>query len=602
MAISRIRIERIVLALFITAFIARTASVYYAYLNFKTAESSAAMGRHSRLVMDSVYKVEFDVAKIENASNKYMFSRQPYYARLTGQHVANLNLCVQNLLDSIKGTAEAQSVNELGKLVSDMEKSIPPSILNPSPHGDYAPINANIDIPENLLNAIITKSNEVIKEESQLMNIGRNSVVAKRRDSLKETIYTGIIGVLFVFIILFFLNRDIGRRKIAEEKTRENEQKLRKMIEDVGDVIYSSDHLGNFTFINARLRSLTGYSNDELLGKHFSFLVHPEWLKKVSDFYSHQFRNRINETRFEFPIFTKKGKMKWVEQNVVLLQKGDVVDGFQCVVRDITARKEAEVNMKAALEKEKQINELKSRFVSLASHEFRTPLGTILSSTDLIREYIEHEGVNPALMKDKEIHHLNKIKAAIQNMVSTLNNFLSLDQLEHGKTTTKPSEFNVTELSGRIIDSLSEKLKQGQKISYMHSSEMKNVYMDKSILDNVILNLLTNAIKYSFENSAIVYTTNVTSTGLEFMVEDHGIGIPEGEQSTLFERFFRAKNTLNIEGTGLGLSIVKRYIDLLNGHISFISRENQGSTFKVFIANAPRGTTTTSENKLIKQE
>lgn len=602
MANNRIRIERIVLALFITAFVARTASVYYAYLNFKTAEKASAVGRHARQVIDSLSHVQFTVLEIENYSNRFIFSQQPEYARLTGQAMSNLNYCMQGLLDSAKDDPANATVNELGKVVSGMEKAISSLLASPPPQGDYQAISRQSGILENLVSPVIDKSNEAIRLESQLQNTGRNSVVTKRHESLIETFYTSIIGIIFVLIILLFLNRDIRRRKIAEAKTRENEQKLRKIIEDVGDVIYSSDYKGNFTFINARLRSLTGYSNEELIGKHFTFLVHPEWMQKVQEFYMHQFKNKISETRFEFPIHTKKGKMKWVEQNVVLLQNGNRVEGFQCVVRDITVRKEAEENMRLALEKEKQINELKSRFVSLASHEFRTPLGTILSSTELIREYLDHQARNPALIRDKQIHHLNRIKSAIQNMVSTLNNFLSLDQLEHGKTVTRPSEFDITELSNKIIESLSEKLKSGQKITYLHSSELKTVFMDKNILDNVILNLLTNAIKYSYENSAIIYTTNVTAHGLEFTVEDHGIGIPESEQATLFERFFRAKNTLNIEGTGLGLSIVRRYVDLLGGHISFTSRENQGSTFKVFITNASRETIATSENKLINQE
>jgi two-component system, LuxR family, sensor kinase FixL len=240
---------------------------------------------------------------------------------------------------------------------------------------------------------------------------------------------------------------------------------------------------------------------------------------------------------------------------------------------------------------------LKSRFVSLASHEFRTPLSTILSSTELIGEYIEHVGKNPAVIKEKNIHHLNRIKSAIQNMVTILNNFLSLDQLEQGKTSTQPEEFEVRKFAEKLIDDLKEKLKSGQKIAYANLSELSSIYMDRSILGNVTTNLLTNAIKYSPENSVINYTTKVTKNGLEFTIEDHGIGIPESEQSNLFDRFFRAKNTLNIEGTGLGLSIVKKYIDLLNGHISFTSRENEGSIFKVYIANANK-----DKNKPVTQE
>ena len=729
-----LKIERIVLALFIVATLARALSVYYAYTNFNTGESSAATARHIHHVMDAVYQIKTTTVEVENSSNKYTLSHKPEYARLTSQNAAVLNKCVENLVDSVKNSSlELQKVDEIEKLVSDMEKTLPGTDSMNITAAEREPRIFRAELPENLINGIISKSNELITEEQRSLDVWRSSVVTSRRQSIDNAYITAATGLLFVLIILIFLNKDIIRRKTAEAKSKENEERLRKVLEEVGDVIYSSDHAGKFTFINSRLESLAGYTIDELIGKDFNFLVHPDWIGKVKEFYELQFKNRIYETRYEFPIITKQGEKKWVEQNVVLVSNGKMVEGFQCVVRDITERKnaeetiiklnknlaryvaeleesqrfyrtvahnfpdgtitvldrnmnyifvdglelareglspdrltgtpylnrfpagtrndikkkltdifggnnitfeailsenyyiihgaplrnigtdvveillvkqninklkQAEVNMKAALEKEKLINELKSRFVSLASHEFRTPLSTILSSTELIGEYIEHVEQDPVLIKEKNIHHLKRIKTAIQNMVNTLNSFLSLDQLEQGKTLTQPLEFDVKILSEEIIDGLQENLKNGQKIIYSHQSATTAIFMDRAILQNVASNLLTNAIKYSPENSVIHYTTKVTQNGLEFTVEDNGIGIPETEQANLFERFFRAKNTLNIEGTGLGLSIVKKYIDLLNGHISFTSRENEGSIFKVFIANA----IPINKNSLSKQE
>lgn len=846
------KIEKTVIVLIVVAVLARAASVFYVYENFSTGEKSGALSRHTHRIIESLYQLEFQATIVENSSDKFIMSRQPYYAVLARQNALTLNSSIEALLDSVKyDTTELEQVTELHTLVANMEKNTPgvDSVNHDlSDFGAYRQLGERTETAEMAINKIITKANDIINNEFRLLAIRRETTLASQEKSIRFTYYSAAIGVLFVVVILLGLNRTIRRSRMAETKTRENEEKLRLMIEEVGDVIYSSDYDGRFTFINARLEKLTGYTIDELVGRHFSFLVHPEWMDRVKEFYYQQFKNMIYETRYEFPILTKQGATKWVEQNVVLVSRGKKVESFQCVVRDITQRKnseeeirrtnqfldsvlenipnmifikdandlrflrfnkageellgylqedmlgkndydffpkeqadfftekdrevinghkgiditeepiktlhgprwlhtkkipvsdangkplyllgisediterkktedtivelnknlaryvaeleesqrfyktiahnfpdgtitvldrnlnytfvdgqeltfeglaakdllgqpylnrfpaelrnelksninhifagnnatfdvslsgnhyvihgvplitsggatneillvkqnitklkEAEENMRMALEKEKLINELKSRFVTLASHEFRTPLSTILSSTELIGEYIEHDGANAALIKEKNIKHLKRIKTSIQNMVSILNSFLSLEQLEQGKAVIHPTEFDIKEFSAEVTEELQSKLKPGQRIIYFNHTAQTKVYMDRLMLKNVVLNLIANSIKYSPENSTIRYDSNVSSEGLEFTIEDHGIGIPENEQSNLFERFFRAKNTLNIEGTGLGLNIVKKYIDLLNGHISFYSRENEGSTFKVFVVNA----------------
>lgn len=585
------KLERIVVALFLTALIVRVSSMYYTYLNYKSGENSAAVSRHIHDVIETISDLEFENSQLQYSADKYKRFGTPYFANLTNQNKANLNKSLQILSDSVTASPqEMQQVNAIKALELKMESGLASadSSYNHSPEGKIKMQGS--DNSDALVNDILLRLKNLNTQEYQLFDVWRGSVFNSRRKSFYQALYAAIVGSVFVFIILFALNWDIGRRKQAEALIRDNEQKFRRMIEEVGDVIYSSDFNGCFTFINARLESLTGYTTGELIGKNFVSLVHPDWSEKVKEFYHHQFTNKLYETRFEFPIVTKQGQTKWVEQNVVMASRGKMVEGFQCVVRDITRRKEAEENMKAALEKEKQINELKSRFVALASHEFRTPLSTILSSTELIGEYIQHEERDPAVIKAKEIHHLKRIKASIQNMVTILNNFLSLDQLEQGKTLTGATDFDARQLSQATSDDVKEKLKPGQRIVLDHTTAETQVYMDRGIVGNIMLNLLTNAIKYSPENSTIKFTTGVGPEGLTFTVEDRGIGIPESEQGQLFERFFRAKNTLNIEGTGLGLSIVKKYVDLLNGTIAFRSGEKTGTAFTVFIASAKRPT------------
>ncbi len=258
--------------------------------------------------------------------------------------------------------------------------------------------------------------------------------------------------------------------------------------------------------------------------------------------------------------------------------KGDI-DRILLVEINNTNQKNAEREMRNAFEKERQLNELKSRFVAMASHEFRTPLSTILSSINLMVKYLDVDQG-----REKVLKHAGKIRASVQNLTSILNDFLSIDQLEEGKVAVHPEEFDLCELIGTLAENLEEQLKEGQEFQLILPSEQK-VYQDPNVLRNVILNLFTNAIKYSHAGQDIDVKVWALAGHVYLEIADRGIGIPEAEQAQLFERFFRAKNALNLQGTGLGLNIVKRYVGLLQGKISFISKEHEGTTFTISFPN-----------------
>ncbi len=227
-----------------------------------------------------------------------------------------------------------------------------------------------------------------------------------------------------------------------------------------------------------------------------------------------------------------------------------------------------------ALEKEKELNDMKSRFVTMASHEFRTPLSTILSSAALIGKYKNTEE------EDKRLKHVDRIKSAVTNMTLILNDFLSVGKLEEGKISINITSINIPNLIGESLTELTNFLKIGQYINYNHSGK-EDFLSDKQIIKNIIINLVSNASKFSSEGKQIDVTTNHESSHLKIIVEDHGIGIPHEEHKNLFERFFRAKNASNIQGTGLGLSIVSKYVEVLNGIIEFKSELNTGTTFYI---------------------
>lgn len=232
----------------------------------------------------------------------------------------------------------------------------------------------------------------------------------------------------------------------------------------------------------------------------------------------------------------------------------------------------SQLELNEALNKEKELNDIKSRFVSMASHEFRTPLSTILSSTALVAKYPLTED------QDKREKHLRRIKDSVKHLNDLLGDFLSLGKLEEGKILAESGRFNAREFIQEVCDEMKPMLKQGQEIQHAYRGDAMFV-TDKRLLKNILINLLSNAIKFSGEDKTIL--VDVTNAGEELTIDvcDQGIGIPEEDLQHLFSTFFRGKNAINIEGTGLGLNIVRRYADLMHGTISVSSKLQKGSTF-----------------------
>jgi PAS domain S-box-containing protein len=253
-----------------------------------------------------------------------------------------------------------------------------------------------------------------------------------------------------------------------------------------------------------------------------------------------------------------------------------VRDRTEELARAIQKLAESKQEVMRALEREKELNELKSRFITTASHEFRTPLGTILSSVSLIARYDSDND------SDKRKKHIERIKSSVTNLTEILNDFLSLEKLEEGIVRCNPEQFDFSKLLTDVVDDMRNMAKKGQEI-LVDFTGSKEIFLDRQLLKNALINLISNALKYSPEGKSISIKVNCTSDHLKVDISDQGIGIPDEDQPNIFERFYRAKNSGNIQGTGLGLNIVKKYVELMNGEISFISRFNEGTTFTINI-------------------
>lgn len=255
---------------------------------------------------------------------------------------------------------------------------------------------------------------------------------------------------------------------------------------------------------------------------------------------------------------------------------GNKVEEVLCVIQNLTERKQMEQGLLNALEREKELGELKSRFVTMASHEFRTPLTSILASTFLLENLtgVDYE-------REKSIH-TNRVKRSVNNLTTILNEFLSLQKLEENKVNVVRTNINIPEfIQDDLIGEMDVVKKVGQIIEYRHEGSQSMANFDHHLLWSIITNLLSNSLKYSRPGDKIEIVSDLTPDTFKLVVRDHGIGIPEDEHKHIFGRFYRARNALNIEGTGLGLHIVQKYVHLLNGTIAFDSRLDSGTTFTV---------------------
>lgn len=384
---------------------------------------------------------------------------------------------------------------------------------------------------------------------------------------------------------------------------------LHAIIESAIDGIITIDSKGIIETMNPAALKLFGFEEDEVRGKNISVLM-PEPDKSKHDSYIHRYQTtgekriigigrevrglRKDKTTFPFrlavseveyedrKIFTgfihDLSKEKAAEERLKKYTEEleeKVKDRTQNLEHLIVELEKARDEASHSLEKEKELNQLKTRFVSMASHEFRTPLSSVQLSASLIEKYLQKPDSGNILK------HTGKIKNSVGHLTGILNDFLSLEKLEAGKTEVHFQEFDLVKFSEDIIEEMQLIAKQNQHIVYQHTGATSGVYLDSALLKSAAINLVSNAIKYSGENTFIEFNTEVNETEISVTVKDNGIGIPIDEQKNLFEPFFRAQNTGNIPGTGLGLNIVKRYVEMMGGEVICQSAQNQGTTISL---------------------
>ncbi len=246
---------------------------------------------------------------------------------------------------------------------------------------------------------------------------------------------------------------------------------------------------------------------------------------------------------------------------------------------EIKKRKEAQDKISNALKREKELNELKTKFLSLVSHEFKTPLSGILTSCMLLSKYKLTE------QQERRDKHIKTISDKVHYLNNILNDFLSIEKLETGKMNYKLTTFKLSKVVNEVVYNANMLLKDGQTINYPENIDDMSLHQDEKIIELALSNLVNNAIKYSSENTIVDINIKQDETHTTFKIKDNGIGIPIKDQKSIFNRYFRAENALLAQGTGIGLNIVKNHLENLGGTISFVSEENKGSTFTIILKN-----------------
>ncbi|HVU58500.1 MAG TPA: ATP-binding protein [Puia sp.] len=441
----------------------------------------------------------------------------------------------------------------------------------------------------------------------------------QRQQVIIQHAYSMIIVIMTVIFVLYVKKL---YRNIESEQTQVN-----ALFEHATEGIILTDDKGKIILLNPAASTLFEYDKDELLGKSIEMLIpgrfHAHHMKYREGFYRHPSNRTMGHGRDLFAL-KKDGREFPVEVSLSFYRQKNTFFVIAFLV-DITQRKQAEKDMldrkaelekitqdisrlnaeletkveqrtlilrealqelehsqqelNEALNKEKELNEIKSRFVSMASHEFRTPLSTVLSSAALLSRYILTED------QDKRDKHIRKIKDSVKHLNDLLGDFLSLGRLEEGRIQAEMAAFPVKEFLDEVVEEMRPLARPGQTIHCDCDGQYEFI-SDKRLLRNVLINLLSNASKFSSEGAGIWLTARHSSEALTISVRDEGIGISDEDQQHLFSSFFRGANALNIEGTGLGLHIVRRYVELLGGSMKLDSILDKGTTVTIEV---PKG-------------
>lgn len=386
------------------------------------------------------------------------------------------------------------------------------------------------------------------------------------------------------------LNEELEQKVLDRtEELAKSEAQYRLISENISDLVIALGKSGKFEFVSRSVKSILGYEKDELLGVSSKDVVHPDDLTHLRKMFKSYLTKGKDEFSTEARLRHKKGHYVWVESNIkISTANGGASHRVQASCRDITRRMRMQREKEKAMEKEKKLAELQAQFVSIASHQFRTPLSIIRSNVELL-EMMADKGKLP-----KKIDKFNKIclrlNSEIDHLTDLMDDILEMGRIEQGKITANLEEVDLVSLLKGVLTNEGKSITQERETIFEVEGKPTRIQVDPRLVTHVLINLLSNAFKYSPAAPSPELRLKFNRSQTTISVKDYGIGIPEAEQGRLFESWFRASNTNGIRGTGLGLGISKRFIEAMGGNLSFESKEGKGSTFYITFPNPKANT------------
>lgn len=369
--------------------------------------------------------------------------------------------------------------------------------------------------------------------------------------------------------------RDISRRKAAAKALADSEAKYRKVVENVNEGILVTA-AGRILYANPKSLALTGLDESVAMSRPFIEFIHPEDRERVLSNHLRRIRGEPVENYYQFRVIHNDGTERWLEISAVVFEwQGE--PATLNFLTDVTQRRQAEEDMKTALRRERELSEMKSRFVAVASHEFRTPLAAILSSVELLDDY------GPRLPDEERREILGLIKGAVTRMNGMIEQVLLTSKLESGRFVFTPAPMALPALLVQVASELDQANRQASRIAMRCEGVEERRLIDTQLVRHILANLLNNALKYSPPESPITCTVQADGDRVRLRVEDRGIGIPAADLPMLFQTFHRGTNVGSIQGTGIGLHIVKECVDLHQGSIEVDSEPGRGTVFSVHL-------------------
>ncbi|MBD2072535.1 PAS domain S-box protein [Phormidium sp. FACHB-592] len=375
---------------------------------------------------------------------------------------------------------------------------------------------------------------------------------------------------------LTVLGRITELRKRTEETLRQTKERFRNLVEQINDWVWEIDLSAAFSYVSPKVSQILGYEPKEVIGKTLENFMADDEAKRHNTVMHYFMTQQEPFSSLENQLIHQDGRLIDCESSgSPILDVQGKLQGYRGVTRNITERKQAEREMRKALTQEKELNDLKSLFINTASHEFRTPLTTILAAAESLEHY-GHKWTD-----EKKQAYFRRIQTAVDYLNRLLQDVLFLGRSDAKKVEFQASPLDLEKFCRHLVEDLQLTVGSKHQINFLANYPSQEAVMDEKLLQHILINLLSNALKYSPEGGEVTFALSHAADTAIFQIQDAGIGIPAPDLKKLFASFYRATNVGNISGTGLGLSIVKRAVDSHGGNITVTSTVGKGTTFTV---------------------